>query len=287
MQDSTIEEIINLGEQEQILLVDLLYLLAHVNSIFSNYISYEEMPEEYLKDCKGIIERIDWLLEPFHRREILDNRHKKTMILPDKQILAFSSRVLIQGIENILNSYKYNIDPSARPQSRIIFETDLGRVAIFGTGADTIKKSNLLTIDLGGDDYYIENCAIADGTERPISVVIDMDGNDTYGTPGSEDMVCSSIYGLSMLIDRKGDDNYNGGRYNQSFSYGGFSMLIDETGDDKYLCHTFSQACSFFGYSALVDNSGKDCYSSGSYSQGFGGPEVLVCLWKLKETMNL
>ena len=188
----------------------------------------------------------------------------------DRQILAFSSRLLIMGLENIIAGYTYPGSGKYTELKPLYFNSDLGRIGIFGSGPDTINQPCMLTIDLGGDDCYYNNCATADWLTRPLSLAIDFEGNDKYGRADKPARICSSQFGLSILLDRNGNDYYYGGSYSNAFTFGGFSLLLDENGDDTYVCDNFGIGSAFHGYSALIDKKGKDSYLSGSYAQGFG-----------------
>ena len=83
-----------------------------------------------------------------------------------------------------------------------------------------------------------------------------------------------------LIIDLSGDDSYESGGANRSYSYP-ISILIDKSGDDKYLSTNKTKpslGAGSFGYGFLVDMKGKDEYQAVNLSQGAGcfGVGVLV-----------
>jgi hypothetical protein len=276
--EKLLQSLRQLDNKEQKLVLDLLFLLAGVNRIFDSYIDTYAMPGAFGDINISDSERMELLMEPFYVRELGDNNFKKLMNLPDRQVLAFASRLLMQGTEKILATYKTRETIDYLDLSPIYISTDLGRIGIFGSGSDTIKQNCMLSIDFGGDDLYYSGCALADGLNTPVSLVVDLAGNDKYGNTDRPVKICSSVFGLSVLIDRQGNDHYYGGNQSIAFSYGGMSMLIDEDGDDKYLCKNHGLGSAYFGYSMILDRKGKDSYESGNYSQGFGGTGGIALL---------
>src|ERR1041385_2408672 len=70
---------------------------------------------------------------------------------------------------------------SIAPDVKIKIDTRLGPIFIGGSGPTHYTEDALLIIDLGGDDIYECAAGGANGlTGRPISIVIDRAGNDTY-----------------------------------------------------------------------------------------------------------
>ncbi len=86
--------------------------------------------------------------------------------------------------------------------------TPYGPVLIGGSGSNVWQEVEALAIlDLGGDDVFVWNRPEADLAKRPLRVLVDFGGNDIYrvtgvGGPGA------GVLGISILIDRGGDDAY-------------------------------------------------------------------------------
>ncbi|MBN1909286.1 MAG: hypothetical protein JW818_06075, partial [Pirellulales bacterium] len=151
-------------------------------------------------------------------------------------------------------------------------ETPAGDILIGGPEQNTYQLDAMpgvcAVVDLGGDDIYYEGtCSV----ERPVLVLIDMDGNDQYrGTkPGVQG---SAVLGISMLLDRKGNDVYQGKDVAQGSCLGGAGILIDYAGDDTYVGVRRMQGQAIGGLGLLIDRGGNDRYHAAMWAQGFAGP---------------
>ncbi|APR87650.1 hypothetical protein A7982_12999 [Minicystis rosea] len=189
-------------------------------------------------------------------------------------------------------------------------ETPVGSIVVHDAAADTYKKGSLaekplLLFDLGGDDTY-EVPAGASDDKRPVSIAIDVRGQDTYGYAISADtadgdMIPSDgkgryhstkpptedygpitlsrvarqgagLAGIGMLFDLGAEnDHYRSLALSQGFAAAGVGILYDAGGDDVYEAEAGAQGSAMFGIAALIDRAGHDTYRSFTMSQGFGG----------------
>lgn len=150
------------------------------------------------------------------------------------------------------------------------------RVVLLGPGKTTITGSAALVIDLGGDDTW-RRAAVVDDEATPVSVVLDLDGNDEYRseTPGP----CYAAGGIALLVDARGKDQYASGRLGQAASTLGFAALVDGDGDDVYAAADYAQGFTFCGTALLVDRAGNDRYDAWAFAQGAGiGPGFAACI---------
>ncbi|MHB1033779.1 MAG: hypothetical protein ACYC35_05420 [Pirellulales bacterium] len=151
-------------------------------------------------------------------------------------------------------------------------ETPQGDIIIGGKGRNEYRLDEMgkvaAVIDLGGNDVYYEGTVSAN---RPLLVVIDLAGNDLYrGTrPGIQG---SSILGVSMLLDVKGDDGYDARDVAQGSTVGGVGILIDCAGDDWYRGLRRVQGQAICGFGFLINREGNDRYRAALLAQGLGGP---------------
>ena len=125
-----------------------------------------------------------------------------------------------------------------------------------------------VVIDLGGDDIYYDGSV---SFRRPVMIVIDLDGNDAYESkqPGVQG---SAILGVSMLLDRAGDDVYRAKDVAQGSCVGGAGILIDYAGNDVYVGLRRVQGQALGGIGLLIDRAGDDRYHAALWAQGMGGP---------------
>jgi len=144
---------------------------------------------------------------------------------------------LLATVETVLPELREVISPGMSLE----WDTPLGRVRVAGSGDDHHSGAYALLLDLGGNDVYQDV-----GQLGSISVVIDLQGNDTIlweEMPGPG----AGLLGINVWLDGDGgDDRYQGGSMVEGVGQYGIGILIDEAGQDHYV--------------------------TGLYGQGFGGP---------------
>ena len=155
----------------------------------------------------------------------------------------------------------------------MVRETDVGRVLIGGTGPNTydLKEPPALLIDLGGNDVYKGMIAATGSAAHPHSVVIDMDGDDTYA-PAALGLATGRAGGVGLLIDRRGNDRYDLAVGTGGAGLGGIGILVDAEGDDVYTGRRFTQGAALGGLGLLLDLAGADKHTSFGNALGFAGP---------------
>jgi len=141
-----------------------------------------------------------------------------------------------------------------------------------------------LLVDGGGNDTYLEFVATNTTIYNPVSVVLDLAGDDTYTMatewtvtsgiiPGRDPMQGAGIFGVAILDDAAGDDLYHAPKQAQGCGVFGVGVLIDHAGTDRYEGYVGSQGHAEFGYGLLADlGGGNDSYETLQESQGYGGP---------------
>lgn len=155
----------------------------------------------------------------------------------------------------------------------LMFETPLGAVCIGSTANDTYNSpQTLLLLEPYGDDTYNGRVASNLSMRHPLSVVIDLRGNDTYaadelsgGTQGC------GVLGAGVLLDLEGNDTYTATRLAQGCCLLGVGILYDGDGNDAYDCAVTGQAAGFYGYALLADQRGNDIYHAYGFAQASAG----------------
>jgi len=185
----------------------------------------------------------------------------------------------------------------------IAFDTAAGPVFLHGVGPDLLVHDRYpgpaLVVDFGGNDRYSGAVAVSDGLRlRPMSLLIDLGGEDTYqpATPPiwkprdptdaqSEDRrsptLATGVFGVGMLWDLgEGDDSYEAFESSMGVGLHGVGVLIDAGGDDTYTVNgSWGQGVGHVGLGVLIDRAGDDAYTAGRNSQAHGstrGAGVLV-----------
>ncbi|MEN9787909.1 MAG: hypothetical protein RLZZ299_3173 [Pseudomonadota bacterium] len=211
--------------------------------------------------------------------------------------LAVSARAVAWAVEEVDWSAVRDVDVAWT------FQTEAGAIRISPRGDDTHTADEdpvLLHIELGGDDTYTGAAGANADAFNPVSVLLDLEGDDRYGYvevahPNDVDGVLpsdadgrlarggypmslsdtarqgSGRYGVGLLFDRGGGtDQYRSLRRSQGAGALGVGVLHDDGGDDTYEAEAASQGSGVFGLGLLLDGGGNDVYRSWAFSQGFG-----------------
>lgn len=184
--------------------------------------------------------------------------------------------------------------------------TPWGLVLISGSGDDThdpgtMDDDVLLVIDTGGNDTYLVNAGGSGRWDRPISVAIDLAGDDRYEYPvvasphdadgllpsdvegryagdenygsfslSSEPRQGAGVTGYGFLLDLGGgSDVYRTLRRGQGFASFGVGVLWDDGGADDYECEAGCQGAALVGIAVQYDGGGDDVWRAFNTSQGF------------------
>lgn len=176
-----------------------------------------------------------------------------------------------------LRSAVSGVDPKVLGSLRWDVETALGRIRVAGTGNDRHVVSGgerpfLLLVDLGGDDVYVGPHASGRWPDQPVSVVLDLSGNDRYDAGPGVPSQGSGLGGVGVLWDAEGDDRYCAAERSQGYAQFGVGVLVDEGGRDDYQLGAAGQGAAIFGAAMLLDRAGNDRYEILHDGQGYGGP---------------
>lgn len=180
---------------------------------------------------------------------------------------------MVGGAEDVAEALRRMADSleyCTFPPDRTEVETPSGLIVIGTSGNDEFSYSAppLLILDPGGDDIYrISGYPI----DYPLAAIIDVSGSDRYWsddstTPG----IGGAILGMSVVIDKAGDDFFDSRNVAQGSGIFGVGAVIDQSGHDRYRAKSNSQGCGIFGLGILSDSTGNDSLYCWSNSQGFG-----------------
>ena len=139
---------------------------------------------------------------------------------------------------------------------------EFGEIVVADTGKNVYKRDFAVIIDLGGDDIY----RFGVQTDK-VHLIIDRAGNDQY--EGDNYAIACGHFGISILIDEQGNDIYRAKSFSLGCGVFGVGLLIDKMGNDTYYGDTFTQGAGGFGIGVLRDEDGNDLYQGALYAQGF------------------
>ena len=163
----------------------------------------------------------------------------------------------------------------------------------------------LLFVDTGGNDVYRVQAGANASLANPVSVLIDLAGDDTYAyveapDPGDGARLPSdeagryvssldvtrdngpvslsiaarqggALMGIALHFDYGGGrDHYRSLRMSQGAGVLGVGVLFDDGGDDDYAVEAGAQGAGAYGIGLLVDQGGNDVYRGYHAVQGYG-----------------
>ena len=133
--------------------------------------------------------------------------------------------------------------------------------------------NTLLVLDFGRNMIYQGAVGANSSLTNPVSVVIDLGGDDYYGYERSSYPPSAGVglLGVGLVIDSKGDDHYNGSIFSQGAGLFGVGVLLDREGNDRYKAELSAQGAGYFGIGLCFDGLGDDEYYLYGDGQGFGG----------------
>ncbi len=155
------------------------------------------------------------------------------------------------------------------PAAGLRLQSAAGAIVIAGTGDDVHDEGDdvVLVIDLGGNDTWVRGASA--GTKRPVSVCIDLAGDDRY-VGRSDFSFGGALGGVAIQWDCAGNDLYDAGNCSLGAGILGVGVLVDEAGDDVYRSKDFGQGAGAFGVGILLDKAGNDLRHVDLYGQGYG-----------------
>ena len=197
----------------------------------------------------------------------------------DEASLAYAAMKTVQAAQDARTALRdWLREASSRERAAIrdlafTAPTPLGRVVVGGIRDDIHAEIDVLAlVDLGGADTYRGSAGASSSLEAPISVCLDLEGNDTHEC---DDLRLPSqgtgVFGAGVLLDVAGDDQYQARTLAQGAGFFGVGVLVDEAGKDRYRLGTSGQGCGFFGVGLCLDVQGDDDYAIDGDGQGFGG----------------
>jgi hypothetical protein len=194
----------------------------------------------------------------------------------DEQSLYYAAQKAVQAAHDAARELNDLVapNPAAFGAVRIDIGTPLGRIAVFGTGNDVHPAADyLVLIDLGGDDSSTGVVGATPALSVPLSIAIDLAGNDTYRCDDERQITQgAAIFGAGILLDLAGNDSYAAKRGAQGYGLFGLGLLLDLEGDDTYTLEYSGQGAGYFGIGLHLDGTGRDTYYLFGDGQGFGGP---------------
>ncbi|MBI5359712.1 MAG: PDZ domain-containing protein [Planctomycetes bacterium] len=237
-------------------------------------------------EIKFLYENIFGLTDKFMDNIYIDEDTPKELLQNNMKILKLSQKINYDELFAMGLALEYLVIPASQlgdgaglrdsapaegVTGTVLFykKTDFGPIVIGGKGPNRYNSPAAVIIDLGGDDFYANNCGASWSVDNPFSFIMDFEGNDTYSTTANG-ALGTGILGVGILMDLAGNDCYTGLKWSCGCGLLGVGMLIDNAGDDRYLSQEYAQGAALWGIGMLMDIKGSDYYYSPLYAQGFG-----------------
>lgn len=187
----------------------------------------------------------------------------------DLSCIRTASESLLSGIDTLTPRLQAAAEELPQSGAVIEFDTAIGKIFIGSRGPDIHTKEAALILDPGGDDRWTGPAGANLGVRGPLSIAIDLSGNDTYQCKRSH---CqgSGYGGVGILMDfGDGADNYLAGSQSQGAGFLGFGLLWDQGGHDAYQADSYAQGAGTLGVGLLLDGGGNDRAVLRARGQGF------------------
>ncbi|MDX2226426.1 MAG: hypothetical protein SFY92_04920 [Verrucomicrobiae bacterium] len=218
--------------------------------------------------------------------ELLVPLHKASAQFDRARFAGATEGILreVQRLVPLLQKHNPNVPFAIRLQ------TPHGLIILGGNGPNAYHEEALLIIDFGGDDTYSHSAGGANGMMgRPVSIVLDLDGNDRYQakTPrprpdrsgilniseiaGIKSLAQGSgIFGFGLLADLgHGKNVFVAKNASQGAGFFGTGILVCEGDSQEFSAKSFSQGAGMFGTGILWQKGGNSRYRAVSLAQGY------------------
>jgi hypothetical protein len=217
----------------------------------------------------------------FREGDAVDMRHWLGRI--DQAALARGMAVLLQAADHLQRTLALRAWPAFVWQHH----TPWGLVRL-----DTTRQSGwhlvqdpLLWVSLGGDDHYRFRPRSG---RNPVSVFMDLRGNDTYISEHDGADPSVGFLGLGLLWDGDGRNHYSGTWLAQGAALMGAGVLVDAsragTAGSQMEATGHAQAFALDGLALLMAGGGDDAMTALTHAQGSAGP--LGAAWLINAAGN-
>lgn len=146
---------------------------------------------------------------------------------------------------------------------------DVYQADIYGQGSSYWYSLGMLVDEGGNDTYTLGQYGQGGGIHLSAGILVDLKGNDSYTNPYGVGLGGAHDWAVGWLIDREGDDLYQGNGQGQGLNFS-VGILMDCAGKDS---HSTNHANSIGrghnnDISLLLDFEGKDFYGPEEVKDG-------------------
>lgn len=210
----------------------------------------------------------------------LDGRCFRWMKEVDRAPLAYGSALFLSHMKTAMAEMKAWLAAGGVEELAKVGALDwsgVPGVRVFGTATDEISGPQpAIVVDLGGSDRWKGRLAVSNGPMDPLSVVIDLGGDDVYDAGEEAFAMGCGVFGLGAIFDLAGNDKYSVKESGLGCGWFGTGLVWDAAGNDDYVVkNQWGQGAAHIGAGMLIDLAGDDRYECAQQSQGMGS--TLAC----------
>jgi HEAT repeat protein len=186
----------------------------------------------------------------------------------DPSMLFAAVDVLARALDEAVADLRTN---TFTEEFEVSTDTPLGRIICGGAGHNVYTNEAFLIVDTGGDDTYLNSAGGANGLAgRPISIVLDLAGNDQFISRRSFSQG-SGVFGIGILAALGSNGTFQARNLSQGAGLFGCGLLMAGPGNQTFEANVFGQGAAEFGAGILWQRGGDTRYTAAELAQGFGG----------------
>jgi hypothetical protein len=203
--------------------------------------------------------------------DLMERMDRGSMVAAAQALVPLSDPELLDQLKNYPDSTNVAVAGiSGHVVAKI--HTPAGAIVIGGKGPNTYELDSMgdvaLVIDLGGENTYHDGTVSID---RPLLVNVNMGGHNVYRS-AKPAVQAGSILGVSMIVNREGNNVYDANDLAQASTIGGVGIIVEFGGDNTYRGVKRVQAQAVGGIGIIVSHGRGNSYHAAMWGQGLGGP---------------
>ena len=229
---------------------------------------------------------VDWTMDDYAlvEHQMSAGEPLAKVLTPDQMEMLLTAAIMLSDtIESVvIPQLEFAAQAGVWPPIAVADPVGVLRIGSSGNDLETVDR--IIQLDGRGNDVYKNNAGGAVITAAgprvwPIAVSIDLAGDDMYEMTIVRPSQGGARFGLGLLYDISGDDDYRS-RDDSAGSGGvGIGLFRDTSGNDRYRTGQNGYGAGIAGVGYLRDDQGNDAYHVGAISGGYGTTGGIGLFW--------